>query len=153
MPLKLGHYSAYIQCYGKEPEMFEVALEDEKTMSCWIPSEEGKAFSVHWEDDIVRKRMQVSPLMDGHRIVCTAHSRQNRGQCSAVQQTAKHACPFVPLVLSLSMLKLQYPFLSNISHSVDDESLTNTKAHPELGTIRMEMTRVRSSALRFSYWS
>lgn len=42
MPLELNGYSAHICCDGKELETYDVRVEDEKTISCWIPSEEGK---------------------------------------------------------------------------------------------------------------
>lgn len=45
MPLELNGYSAHVNCDGKELETYDVRMEDERTISCWIPSEEGKVVS------------------------------------------------------------------------------------------------------------
>lgn len=47
MPLQHNGYSAYIKCEGKELEVYGVGVEDEKTVSCWVASEEGKVTSVY----------------------------------------------------------------------------------------------------------
>lgn len=45
MPLELNGYSAHVNCDGKELETYDVRMEDERTISCWIRSEEGKVVS------------------------------------------------------------------------------------------------------------
>ncbi|KAJ4487821.1 hypothetical protein J3R30DRAFT_3431760 [Lentinula aciculospora] len=44
-------FSAWIEVDGKAVQEYLVALNDRlNQVSCWIPSEESKAFSVHWSD-------------------------------------------------------------------------------------------------------
>ena len=42
MPLRLKGYTAHIDCDGKELEQYNVQQVDERTMTCWVPSEVGK---------------------------------------------------------------------------------------------------------------
>ncbi|KAH9854612.1 hypothetical protein C2E23DRAFT_57464 [Lenzites betulinus] len=129
MPLQLGRYSVHIRCDDKELEMFDVKLENEKTISCWIPSEEGKAFSVHWKDESSAAIMMVWCYMDGRKVAAGAHKTTRTGKCSGVYKTAEQIAPFVfaPLVLT------------------DDEAFANNNIiSAELGTIRVEMIRVQN---------
>ena len=91
MPLEFKGFSAHICCDGKELEQYDVQQEDERTVTCWVPSESGKvlapicpslavhipsrscpkSFSVHWKEDSPAgpKPVQVLTLVDG-RCIC-----------------------------------------------------------------------------------
>jgi len=44
-------FSAWIECEGKHIPVFKPQLDvTRERISCWIPSEPGKAFTVHWRD-------------------------------------------------------------------------------------------------------
>lgn len=42
MPLKHRGYSVHIEVEGEELPQFQVETPDERTMTCWMPSEAGK---------------------------------------------------------------------------------------------------------------
>ncbi|KZV61136.1 hypothetical protein PENSPDRAFT_693674 [Peniophora sp. CONT] len=46
MPLVHRGYSVHIESEGKELTQYQVEAVDERTITCWIPSQSGKAFSV-----------------------------------------------------------------------------------------------------------
>ncbi|OCH92214.1 hypothetical protein OBBRIDRAFT_818381 [Obba rivulosa] len=44
-------YAAWVTCEGKELSEYEVTLDKRKNrVTCWIPSQAGKTFTVHWRD-------------------------------------------------------------------------------------------------------
>ncbi|VDC03486.1 unnamed protein product [Peniophora sp. CBMAI 1063] len=46
MPLTFRGYSVHVQSEGKELPQFQVEEVDERTITCWMPSEAGKTFAV-----------------------------------------------------------------------------------------------------------
>ncbi|KAI0748124.1 hypothetical protein C8Q80DRAFT_718352 [Daedaleopsis nitida] len=79
MPLKLQNYAVYVQCDGKELEMYDVRMDDEKTTSCWIPSESGKEFTVHYADESSATMMRITLDVDGRRMGSYACEKQSEG--------------------------------------------------------------------------
>ncbi|EIW52453.1 uncharacterized protein TRAVEDRAFT_61366 [Trametes versicolor FP-101664 SS1] len=136
MPLELNGYSAHICCDDKELETYDVRVEDEKTISCWIPSEEGKAFTVHWGDDSSSTSMFVKVIMDGRKVGKTAHRPVATGRMDGARETSDTLRPFIfaPLVLT------------------DDDALLDSGVNEDLGTIQIEMKLVEyfSEAKKFS---
>ncbi|EMD38001.1 hypothetical protein CERSUDRAFT_93526 [Gelatoporia subvermispora B] len=44
-------YAAWITCEGKELAEYEITLDRRKNrVTCWVPSQAGKTFTVHWRD-------------------------------------------------------------------------------------------------------
>ncbi|KAI1795879.1 hypothetical protein LXA43DRAFT_989893 [Ganoderma leucocontextum] len=128
MPLKLKGFSAHICCDGKELEQYDVQLEDERTVTCWIPSESGKAFSVHWKEDAspTPTLMQVTTLVDGR---CVARHKDS-GFISGLVDRPGQVRP-----LLFSQLKV-----------TDDEAVASSSPSAlrldKLGAIEVEMRRV-----------
>lgn len=48
MPLKHRGYGAYITCDGRELEQFQVKVESDKIVSCYVPGDTGTV-SQNWE--------------------------------------------------------------------------------------------------------
>ncbi|KAL1948508.1 hypothetical protein VTO73DRAFT_12583 [Trametes versicolor] len=127
MPLELNGYSAHVNCDGKELETYDVRMEDERTISCWIPSEEGKTFIVHWGDDSSSTTMRVDIFMDGRKVEVLAHENKKTEYCRGAIETSDSLRPFLfaPLVLT------------------DDDALLHSDVSGDIGTIHVEMRRVQ----------
>ncbi|OJT04175.1 hypothetical protein TRAPUB_5127 [Trametes pubescens] len=127
MPVELNGYSAHICCDGKELETYDVRVEDEKNISCWIPSEEGKRFIVHWSDESSSTTMQVKVLVDGRCIGITAHPPNRTGRRDGMFETSGTLRPFLfaPLLLT------------------DDDALLDDNVNADLGTVQIEMMLVQ----------
>ncbi|EIW53414.1 uncharacterized protein TRAVEDRAFT_40106 [Trametes versicolor FP-101664 SS1] len=127
MPLELNGYSAHVNCDGKELETYDVRMEDERTISCWIPSEEGKTFIVHWGDDSSSTTMRVDIFMDGRKVEVFAHENKKTEYCRGAIETSDSLRPFLfaPLVLT------------------DDDALLHSDVSGDLGTIHVQMRRVQ----------
>ncbi|KZV61133.1 hypothetical protein PENSPDRAFT_309555 [Peniophora sp. CONT] len=98
MPLTHRGYSVHIESDGKELPQFQVEQTDERTVTCWIPSEAGKRFSAHHSTTQVHDHglKSVRLFADGRRLVGvgsrdeTASSLEHR----AVSATSKVAFVF-----------------------------------------------------------
>ncbi|KAI0372451.1 hypothetical protein BV20DRAFT_939909 [Pilatotrama ljubarskyi] len=127
MPLQYGDYSAYVFCEGKELEPYDVKAEDVNHITCWVASEEGKEFSVHWGDESSQTFMTVNVYMDGRLMSCRAHEQDREGVCKGTSIVVGEfqAFLFSPLVLT------------------EDDSLATSENNEALGTIRVTMTRTK----------
>ncbi len=127
MPLNLDGFTAHICCDGVELEMYDIQKEDDKTITCWIPSEEGKVrsriaiedavqirvrgqlhantlhqkFTLHWSDESAATKAQIDGYVDGRRVCRTVHRDQVKGCCDGLY-TVGQTRPFVfsPLILT-----------------------------------------------------
>ncbi|KAJ7761011.1 hypothetical protein B0H16DRAFT_557321 [Mycena metata] len=65
--LQLGNFSAWISIDGKAATEYDVEIsDDKKTATCWIASELGKRFSVHWVNSSYRGDTSGHVKMDGN---------------------------------------------------------------------------------------
>ncbi|KAI0657435.1 hypothetical protein C8Q70DRAFT_919196 [Cubamyces menziesii] len=126
MPLELNGYSAHIRCDGEELEMYSVRRKGTRTALCWIASEEGKSFTVHWADESGDTLMMVDIYMDGRFVHAEAHLREPDGECIGVYDTPTQTRPFVFTALKS-----------------DDHAATADYSDGALGTICVTMTRMR----------
>ncbi|KAI9056376.1 hypothetical protein FKP32DRAFT_1599106 [Trametes sanguinea] len=130
MPLELQGYSAHVQCGEDVLELYDIKKEDDKTVSCWIASEAGKNFSIHWRDKPDLTTMSVELEVDGRSVARRAQrtSSNVKGSFRGAQDGVDRMRPFsfAPLVLT------------DDDHVADS---TETRC-AELGTIRLTMIRV-----------
>ncbi|KAI0356947.1 hypothetical protein OH77DRAFT_1451971 [Trametes cingulata] len=128
--LKYGDYSAYIRCGEEELQLYDTHVEDGNKLSCWIASEEGKEFSVHWRDDTAQTCMDVFIYMDGRLVHRRAHRATHEVSCEGARIGLGERQTFVfsPVVLT------------------DDDSLATSGATEDLGTIQVTMTRTQGFA-------
>ncbi|KAI0324245.1 hypothetical protein GY45DRAFT_1314131 [Cubamyces sp. BRFM 1775] len=132
MPLDLNGYTAHISSDGKELEAYGIQHEDDKTVTCWIASEEGKSFVIHYGDKSASTNINVQIFVDGRLAQSLAHLREwSSGQCGGidVSQNEVRCFKFAPLVLT------------------DDDSLLRLTSHEAVGTIRITFTRVQEYVL------
>ncbi|KAJ3743868.1 hypothetical protein EV360DRAFT_76602 [Lentinula raphanica] len=64
MPLSFEDFSAWIEVEDSALPLFDVKVND-REVSCWIPSEAGKAFVVKWATGIRNSFMDGAVYMDG----------------------------------------------------------------------------------------
>ncbi|CCM04592.1 uncharacterized protein FIBRA_06773 [Fibroporia radiculosa] len=63
------NYSAWITCDGREIIEYEPVVNMQaRKISCWIPSEEGKSFTVHWRDHGNNIDTATYLKLDGHSV-------------------------------------------------------------------------------------
>ncbi|KAI0325493.1 hypothetical protein GY45DRAFT_1330167 [Cubamyces sp. BRFM 1775] len=127
MPLILNGYSASIHCEDREMDQYGMRLEDERTVSCWIASEAGKTFTIHFGDESAKTVMSVAVRMDGRSVESKAHVSRPTSTLTGVLVSTNRIRPFLfsPLVLT------------------DDDTLDGA-VNEELGTIRILMFRVQA---------
>ncbi|RPD66136.1 hypothetical protein L226DRAFT_189703 [Lentinus tigrinus ALCF2SS1-7] len=128
MPLKLNDYTAHITCDGRELEAYGTKEEGDRTVTCWIASEAGKEFVVHWSDETSTAIMKVNVLVDGRLAGLSAHQKRRTGSVDSLQELpGQHRrYQFAPLILT------------------DDDRVASSKAKPsaDLGTIAVVMRKV-----------
>ncbi|KAI9056371.1 hypothetical protein FKP32DRAFT_1585962 [Trametes sanguinea] len=129
MPLELNGYSAHIRGEEDELVMYDARQEDEKTMTCWIASEAGKAFTVHWGDKTSTALMNVDIYVDDRHVDSVAHEAESDDSCEGQYDSSGRYRPFVFALLAVT----------------DDESIASPahEMNDSLGTIRVTMTLVK----------
>ncbi|KAI0772789.1 hypothetical protein BD413DRAFT_34186 [Trametes elegans] len=127
MPLELNGYTAHICCDDKELEMYDIEVEKGNTVTCWIPSEEGKTFTLHWGDESASTKMSVGITVDGRSVTRMSHDCQRDRACTGVHAAAGLKRPFVFSRLVLT----------------DDDDLAHVPVCEALGTIKLAMHRVQ----------
>ncbi|KAH9903459.1 hypothetical protein C8Q73DRAFT_674764 [Cubamyces lactineus] len=128
MPLTLKGYSASIRCEDKDLEVYDVRVEGEDKVSCWIASEAGKTFTVHYGGESAETLMCVHTHMDSRLVHLRAHTRCRTGSAKYVHISATEVRPFLFASLVLT----------------DDEATASTEVNGELGTISIKMFRVKA---------
>ncbi|KAI0659682.1 hypothetical protein C8Q70DRAFT_980345 [Cubamyces menziesii] len=117
----------------------EVEGHNGKTVACYIPSESGKRFAIHWKDYNGLHTSSMSMVVDGtHRVgnVCRPNDHGHR-----IGIRTDHA-------------EVYHPFQFAALRTTDDDSaLLETKAHAleKLGTIEVNVTRVHSHVRRAAF--
>ncbi|KAI0721091.1 hypothetical protein C8T65DRAFT_566552 [Cerioporus squamosus] len=139
MPLKFNGLTAHVCSDGEELEAYGIQAEDKNVMLCWIASETGKEFTVHWGDESATQILQVTTSMDGRVCNRRAHQKQATGKTSGVEETPGQRRPyqFAPLVLT------------------DDEGVASSKAalSEKLGVVEVVMRSVDHFVENGTYYS
>ncbi|KAI0336541.1 hypothetical protein GY45DRAFT_1315929 [Cubamyces sp. BRFM 1775] len=98
MPLVIRGYGAYISCDGEELKTHQAKAED-KVASCYIVSDPGKEYRVHWVDSKPPTHLSVEVRVDGRRIGVVSHTKGSSkssatGLCIALDaHDHSHAAP------------------------------------------------------------
>ncbi|KZP09216.1 hypothetical protein FIBSPDRAFT_242086 [Athelia psychrophila] len=129
MPIELEGFEAWIDSGGKEIACYGVEKsEDGKEVTCWIPSEEGKGFSVKWTRDSCRSTTPWSGQVQVDDIVC-------KGVCTYPGNSkdifSRHGFP-----TSSSTIK---PFLFGAVNLTDDDRFLDMLPSKNLGDIKLEI--------------
>ncbi|KAI0754337.1 hypothetical protein C8Q80DRAFT_1138446 [Daedaleopsis nitida] len=133
-------YKVWVACDGKPLPEFQVQTEGEgKTSTCFIPSESGKNFVIHWLDGVRENALSLTFKLDGkslgHGSFCQTGAS---GQRTGVRVSAD----------------VEHPFQFATLQTTDDDSLLtgfNNINNAELGTIEVSLKRVHSQGTRTAY--
>ncbi|KZO90666.1 hypothetical protein CALVIDRAFT_387220 [Calocera viscosa TUFC12733] len=99
-----GDFEAWICVEGKPlPEFCVRTYEAAQTVRCWVPSEAGKNFVVHWKDHTKLHTLICEPYIDGHCSHST-HMKPGKGEA---HRKGNHITPstislfqFAPMILT-----------------------------------------------------
>ncbi|KAJ7282753.1 hypothetical protein C8J57DRAFT_50958 [Mycena rebaudengoi] len=140
MPDSQG-FSAWISIDGVRSSEFDVQDSDSsRTVSCWIPSEVGKKFSVHWSNLSVSGPTGGRVLVDGnncHGQVLARPGRPTSTRMDGINQSPTSLLPFLFTALNLT----------------DDDVVLEDNLDDRLGTIVLEIYKVEMSKAGPSKWS
>ncbi|KAJ7680697.1 hypothetical protein DFH06DRAFT_939276, partial [Mycena polygramma] len=129
--LQWKEFSAWISIDGREPEEYGVEVdEDEKTVTCWIASELGKKFSVHWSNTSYCHDTRGKVSMDG--VPCSSYiifggNVPKTRVADGVSEDGISVKPFMFSSLELT----------------DDDTILGGPSYAELGVIKLAISPVQ----------
>ncbi|KAJ7121333.1 hypothetical protein C8R43DRAFT_1033883 [Mycena crocata] len=125
-----AEFSAWVTIEGVvAPEYNVEASEDLKDLTCWIPSEVGQKFAVHWTNVAAPGLTGGGVQVDGHKCgfeAIAADIRPFSAFMDGIAETSTKTRPFVFSPLELT----------------DDDAYLESASHPHLGLIKLEIWRV-----------
>ncbi|KAJ7162085.1 hypothetical protein C8R46DRAFT_954978 [Mycena filopes] len=128
--------SAWITVDGQGLPEYDVQIsEDEKTVTCWVPSEVGKKFSVCFKASSFSHAIEGSLTLDGNSC-SSAFLRRHSWQFPAEQDGVTDGTTLKPFMFSALAL------------TDDDSFLDSSSSHPDLGVIQLTIAPVVIRALR-----
>ncbi|KAJ7661655.1 hypothetical protein B0H17DRAFT_1094095 [Mycena rosella] len=120
-------FSAWIAIDGVEVPEYDVEIsENQQEYSCWIPSEVGKKFTVHWTNVSALGLTGGGVQVDGHKCGFEAIASDTRpisASMDGIAETSTKTRPFVFAPLDLT----------------DDDAYLESVSHPNLGLIKLEI--------------
>ncbi|KAJ7162068.1 hypothetical protein C8R46DRAFT_1193867 [Mycena filopes] len=128
--------SAWITVDGQGLPEYDVQIsEDEKTVTCWVPSEAGKKFSVCFKASSFSHAIEGSLTLDGNSC-SSAFLRRHSWQFPAEQDGVTDGTTLKPFMFSALEL------------TDDDSFLDSSSSHPDLGVIQLTIAPVVIRPLR-----
>ncbi|KAJ7782348.1 hypothetical protein DFH07DRAFT_790347 [Mycena maculata] len=128
--LQSKDFSAWISIEGVDAPEYGVEIsENQEELSCWIPSEVGKKFTVHWSNISAPGLTGGGVQVDGHKCGFEAIASETRpisAFMDGIAETDTKTRPFVFALLDLT----------------DDDAYLESASHPNLGLIKLEIWRV-----------
>ncbi|KAJ7049693.1 hypothetical protein C8F01DRAFT_1378202 [Mycena amicta] len=122
-----NQFRAWIAIEGEEAEEYDVQTsEEDKTVTCWIASELGKRFSVHWENSSLVGNTAGHVYMDG--IGCAGHMIRENAPLPAIRMTDSTTDGTVKKRFMFSTLEL-----------TDDDAVLETASNIDLGVISLQI--------------
>ncbi|KAJ8088540.1 hypothetical protein PM082_022613 [Marasmius tenuissimus] len=130
---RIGNFSASVRIEGRNLEEYDIQVDEGSlTATCWIASEVGKTYAVHWTDQKYRLPTARYVTIDGHHGGGSVMDRDD--------QTIPHEA-FTDALYTTSTTKVPYTF-SNIATS-DDYALLSAPPAPDIGLIKLQIFQVR----------
>lgn len=127
MPIEFLDFTVWIDSEGQELEEYEIQVEDENTVSCYIASEVGKEFRICWIDGTRMNQCVVACYMDGRPVGGKPSARTQSGGIEGVYTAAGTVRPFK---------------FSPVVTTDDDDIADPDNVDPDLGCIQVEIHRV-----------
>ncbi|EEB91394.1 hypothetical protein MPER_10249, partial [Moniliophthora perniciosa FA553] len=130
--VSIDEFSAWVTVGGQKAQEYGVEVsEADKTVTCWIPSEEGKTFEVCWDDSSKRSATNGKLFVDGHP--CGGEIIPAGGQSHVTRKGAR---------VTFDSIR---PFVFSRLSTTDDDDAATGSSSPEIGEIRVVMTRTHVS--------
>ncbi|KAJ6508073.1 hypothetical protein DFH09DRAFT_275542 [Mycena vulgaris] len=134
-----GGFSAWITIDGVKASELDVQTAGQ-TVSCWIPSEVEKKFSVHWANLSVPGLTGGRVLVDGNNCDGQLLAREKRPtgtSMAGINETTTSVRPFVFASLDVT----------------DDDAVLESNSDERLGTIDIEIWKVQKNEAGPSTWA
>ncbi|OCH89338.1 hypothetical protein OBBRIDRAFT_778668 [Obba rivulosa] len=135
--MKHRDVEAFIQCEGKVLPEYDVKIEDERTVSCFIPSEVGMKFEVHIREKGGINSFSVQVTIDGRHMgssVCHRGRTASRWGVRTSDRNMRHPYQFSPLTVT-----------------DDDECLGHVESHAKIGEIELKAHRITGDTKTTKY--
>ncbi|KAJ7121338.1 hypothetical protein C8R43DRAFT_1033888 [Mycena crocata] len=130
-------FSAWISIDGTETPEYDIEMsEDKKTVTCWIASELGKTFSIHWRNSSYHHDTSGIVKMDGNSC---------GGQIIYGRTLPRSAVKSGVTVAHGSSIK---PFMFSSLTLTDDDTYLGGSSHQDLGVIELVIYPVKVSNSR-----
>ncbi|KDQ14886.1 hypothetical protein BOTBODRAFT_174402 [Botryobasidium botryosum FD-172 SS1] len=132
MPIYHCDFSAWITSEGSELAVYQTTVEGNngRTISCWIPSSEGKKFKVHWKDHKGGIATLGEIFFDG----------SSKGEAGTIIHGRKQGETVIQAGLSTSERSIK-PFIFARLHVTDDDFAAPI-VPSEIGSIKLTIKRV-----------
>ncbi|KAJ6507202.1 hypothetical protein C8R47DRAFT_86855 [Mycena vitilis] len=129
--LQSNEFTAWVSIEGQEAPEYDVEIsDDKKIITCWIASELGKKFSVHWKNSSYRQTTLGTIKMDGKSCGGKYIYAQNL-PVTTVKEGVSDGTTIQAFVFSSLAL-------------TDDDSYLGGNPHPDLGLIELLIYPVRT---------
>ncbi|RPD61429.1 hypothetical protein L227DRAFT_68849 [Lentinus tigrinus ALCF2SS1-6] len=127
--MKLGNCEVWIACDGEPLPEYAVTVEgdDGKQTSCFVPSEAGKKFAIHFRNNCRKDILRFGKRLDGIRYGVTSVKPGCTRNYWGVRITPTSRRPY------------QFSHLM----TTDDDSSLGHDEHPGLGTIHIQVYRIK----------
>ncbi|KAJ7646748.1 hypothetical protein FB45DRAFT_1019050 [Roridomyces roridus] len=123
-----GSFSAWIATDGVEVPEYHVATSaDQKTVTCWIPSEMGKRFSIHWKNSSYTTHTQGDIKLDGNSFVGKILYGDEDFPVSAVKEGVTDAT------------MIRHFVFSSLELTDDDDLLNQAQNAENVGSIQLNI--------------
>ncbi|GJE87138.1 hypothetical protein PsYK624_032210 [Phanerochaete sordida] len=133
MAIEFLGFTVWIDCEDKELPEYEVQVEDENTVSCYIASEVGKEFKIGWINKSPLAQCVVACYMDGRPVGGKPSARTQAGGIDGVYTAAGTMRPF----------KFSPVVTTALRDSADDDDIADPDGvDPDLGSLQIEVHRV-----------
>ncbi|KAJ7592539.1 hypothetical protein C8J56DRAFT_1161681 [Mycena floridula] len=132
--LHYHEFAAWINIGGSEATEYAVKTDLKSsipTVTCWIASETGKKFTVHWKDSVLLSPGAGYVFVDG---------RAARG--SLLEPATRFTTPFGTIQGFRTSVDTVRPFVFSEISLTDEDSFLNQQLNPSFGDISIEITRV-----------
>nr|GAT55875.1 predicted protein [Mycena chlorophos] len=135
--LQLNGFNAWITIDGQPVPEHQVDISaDQTSVTCWVASELGKNFSVHWQNVSSPRDVAGYLRMDGE--FCAGRITY-AGLAAAAQFPRPET-----VVRGVSDGPMLKPFVFSALETSDDDALLAGPAQPDLGLIALKITPIRS---------
>ncbi|KAJ7091959.1 hypothetical protein B0H15DRAFT_182071 [Mycena belliarum] len=138
-------FCAWIAIDGVEvPEYGPESSETGQEYSCWIPSEVGKTFTVHWTNLSAPGLTGGGVQVDGHKCGFEAMASETRPISAFMDGIAETSTKTRPFVFAPLQLTGRFHFTADNQLTIcqDDDAYLESASHPNLGLIKLEIWRV-----------